>query len=283
VLVLITAVLVAITNIVKKHILNHEHALEQMAAESPFRLLVLIVLIPFVELPTLTEFGFILVAAMLLFFTILYRNKSYRHMPISTVSPLMNLSPIFLLLIAVTILGERLTAVQLGGIFLVMIGGYLLDLKNKNLLAPLKHAAGSKYTATVVVTLIFLSLMGSIDKYILQTVAIPSVTYLFWLYLIYCALALTTHITQYGYTPLIADIKKGGKWLFISGSISVTEIMILYHALSLPGVLITLVVPLRRTATLIETAVGGTVFGEKNLKQKIFASLVMVAGVVLIV
>ena len=283
VLVLITAILIAITNIIKKHVLNHEHALELMAAESPFRALILVVLIPFVQIPTGIEWGLILATTTALFFAQLYRNKSYRHLPISTVAPLMNLSPIFLLVIAVTFLGEQLSALQLIGILCIMLGGYLLDLQGKNALGPLKKAAGSKYTATIILTLIMMSILGALDKYGLQTIGIQPISYLFWVYLLYVLLVVGVQVYRFGAEEIQEDIRKGGKWLFLAGTLSMTELLILYHAIAIPEVLITLVVPLRRTATLIETFVGGKIFGEERLAQKVFASCVMILGVLFIV
>ncbi|MFT4250556.1 MAG: EamA family transporter [Candidatus Woesearchaeota archaeon] len=282
-LVLITAVLIAIVNIIRKHVLNHEHALELMAAESPFRALILLALIPFVQFPTGIEWGLILATTTALFFAQLYRNKSYRHLPISTVAPLMNLSPVFLLVIAVTFLGEQLSPLQLTGIICIMLGGYLLDLRGKNLFGPLKKAAGSKYTATVILTLIMMSILGALDKYGLQTIGIEPISYLFWVYLLYILLAVGVQTYRFGVEEIQEDIRKGGGWLFLAGALSMTELLILYHALAIPGVLITLVVPLRRTATLIETFVGGKIFGEQRLAQKVFASCVMIFGVLLIV
>lgn len=282
-LVLITAVLSAIINIIKKHVLNHEHALEQMAAETPFRMFAILFLIPFVEIPTLEQAGMIIITATILFFTILYTNKSYRHLPISTVAPLRNLSPLFLFVIAIGLLGERINTWQFLGIGLLMIGGYLLDLQGKDVFAPLRHAAKSKYSATVIVMLMFMSILGALDKINLQELAIPSFSYLFWLYLVYSILSFSAHSIQYGNTQILDDIKKGGKWLALTGALTVIEISILYYALAIPGVLIILVVPLRRTATLIETFVGGKIFGEKRLAQKVFASCVMILGVFFIV
>lgn len=282
-LILITAVIVAIVNIIKKHLLSNEHALEQLAAEVPFHLLAILFLIPIVEIPTLAEATMILFTAGVLFLTHLYRNKSYRHLPISTVSPLMNLSPLFLFIIAVGFLGERITNAQLLGVCLLMAGGYLLDLKTRDWLAPLKSAAKSKHSVTVIATLIFISIMGSLDKVNIQELGIPVFSYLFWLYLIYSTFTLALHTKQYGHQTTIKNIKKHPGWLMLTGFLGVAQIALLYYTLSLPGVLIILVVPLRRTATLIETLVGGAIFHEKHLLQRSLASLIMVAGVLFII
>lgn len=283
VLVLITAVLVAIVNIIKKHLLNNEHALEQLASETPFTLLATLLLLPYVEIPTLGQAAMILFSAGVLFLTQLYRNKSYRHLPISTVSPLMNLSPLFLLIIAVGLLGERISNTQLLGICLLMAGGYLLDLKTQDWLAPLRSASKSKYSVTVIATLIFMSIMGSLDKVNIQQIGIPAFSYLFWLYLVYGTFTLALHTKRFGHQATVKNIKTNTGWLLLTGMLTVAQIALLYYTLSLPGVLIILVVPLRRTATLIETLVGGAIFHEKNLLQRSLASLIMVVGVLLII
>ena len=281
--VLISAALVGISNIIRKHVLNHEHAMEQLAASAPFRLLLILTLLPFIQLPDWHTLGLILVAACVLFVAMLYRNKSYRHLPISTVAPLNNFSPVFLLVIGVTLLGESLSPGQLGGMALIMLGGYTLDLKGANLLGPLKHASRSDHTANVVVMLVFISIIAAIDKTLIGTVGIPFATYLFFLYLFLAVISIGLDYAWYGLAEIEEDIREGGWWLFFATAFSFASIIMLYHAFSLPGVLVTLAIPLRRTATLIEVVFGGTLFHEHGLGRKAGAAAIMILGVLLIV
>ena len=54
-------------------------------------------------------------------------------------------------------------------------------------------------------------------------------------------------------------------------------------AVALPGTLINLIVPLRRTSTLFSSFFGGILFHEKNLKKKLVATVIMLLGIILIV
>lgn len=278
-----SAVLVAISNIIRKHVLNHQHAMEQLASSAPFRVLMLLGILPWVGFPGWRMLGLIYVASGVLFTAMLYRNKSYRHLPISTVAPLNNFSPVFLLLIGVLVLGEQLTWPQLAGVLLIMIGGYALDLKGRTLLAPLKHATRSDYTANVILMLIFLSIIAALDKTIINTFGVQFTTYLFWLTAFLVINSILMQYALYGLQDIKEDLQKGGVWLFFETLFSFASIILLYHAFSLPGVLVTLAIPIRRTATLLEIVLGGTLFHERGLTRKAVAGGVMVLGVLLIV
>jgi uncharacterized membrane protein len=55
------------------------------------------------------------------------------------------------------------------------------------------------------------------------------------------------------------------------------------YAISLPGVMISLVIPIKRLSALFSTVIGGELFHEKYLLRKSIACVVMIIGAVLIV
>ena len=283
VLVLISAVLEATSNVIRKHVLNHEHALEQLAVESIPRLALVLLLIPFLTGTSFAEKTLIFCASLLLASALLYRNKGYRHLPISTVSPLFNFSPVILLVLAVLMLNEQPTALQLVGIGLVVVGGYALDLRTKNLLAPFKKAAKSPYSAAIILSIVLFSFMALVDKILLDQQALPIVDYLFWLYIFLGINTLLLHWWWYGLGMLEEDLKKGWHWQLAIAACSIVGILFFYYAISLPEVLIALAVPVRRTSTLLEVLIGGRIFKEKNLLQKSFATGTMILGVTLLI
>ncbi len=282
-LVLASAALEATGNVIRKHVLNHEHALEQLAVESIPRFALALLLIPFLTGLQLHEYVLVYAASALLATALLYRNKGYRHLPISTVSPLFNFSPVILLVLAVLVLNEQPTLLQVLGIGFVVIGGYALDLRTKDLFAPFKRAAKNPYSAAVVTSLVLFSFMALVDKILLDQQALPIMDYLFWLYIFLGINTLAVHAYLHGLSEIKQDLKKGWYWQLAIAACSIVGILFFYYAISLPEVLIALAVPIRRTSTLLEVIIGGQIFHEKRLLQKSLATITMVLGVLLIV
>ena len=283
VLVLASAVLEATSNVIRKHVLNHEHALEQLAVEAIPRLALALLLIPFLVGTGWQEKTLIYCTSILLASALLYRNKGYRHLPISTVSPLFNFSPVILLLLAILLLNEQPTALQLLGIGFVVLGGYALDLRTKDLLAPFRKAAKSPYSAAIILGLVLFSFMALVDKILLDQQAYPVVDYLFWLYIFLGINTLLIHWWWYGLGDIKEDLRKGWYWQLAIAACSIVGILFFYQAIQRPEVLIALAVPVRRTSTLLEVIIGGRIFKEKNLLQKSVATGIMILGVLLIV
>jgi len=64
-------------------------------------------------------------------------NIAYKDCEISTVSPLLNINPLFVILISYIVLGEVLTLVQFFGVLLILSGGYIVTLSSvKNFFKP---------------------------------------------------------------------------------------------------------------------------------------------------
>ncbi len=53
-------------------------------------------------------------------------NIAYKRCEISTVSPLLNINPLFVILLSYFILGEVLNGKQFIGVLLILIGGYII-------------------------------------------------------------------------------------------------------------------------------------------------------------
>ncbi len=278
-----SALAVALGDLVRKHILNHEHPMEQVAAEAPFRLLILLFLIPLVSIPSWPVLLAIVGSAALLATLLVYKNRAVRHLPISTVAPLWNISPIVLLPLAVILLGEHPAIIQIGGILLIAAGGYLLDARRGHVLRPLKTLRKHPYTGLVFLVLVLLSVQSMVDKTFLTRVGVPVFTYLFWLYLFTALISLGANYAKYRLRGVARDLRKGWFWLLFSAAAAITDISLFYSAIALPGALISLAIPIRRTATLMETILGGRLFHEDGVWRKTLGCAIMVAGVILIV
>lgn len=282
-LVLASAVLMALASVIRKRVLGHEHAMETLATESVFRILIMLLFVPFIRLPHGAEWILVLIAATVQIATGYYRLRAYRHMPISVVAPMHNLSPAVLLVLAIVVLGEQPTGVQFLGIVLLVLGGYALEMRDRDPLTPFRRLANQKYLPVIAAMLVLLSVLGIIDKIAVSRFALPVLTWYFWSHLLSSMGAVSIQVTRYGIGPLAHDLRADGLWLGMAAIFATVNILLLFSAIALPGVAISLAIPLRRTATLMETFLGGRLFHEEHLLQKALACAVMLAGVVLIV
>ncbi|HLC98751.1 MAG TPA: EamA family transporter [Candidatus Nanoarchaeia archaeon] len=279
ILVLVSAFVFGISEVIKKKVLAKEHTLQFTSSFHLVIFAIILVLLPKVEF-YLTGFQWFMIAiksaflalAAFCFFRLL------RHYEISEVEPLKNISPLFLLPLGFALLGERPTALNLSGILLLIAGTYIIESDHKiiNLKEPFRILKEKKIVL-LLVYLIFISLCAIIDRYIIKTVDIYS--YYFIQSMLTAAIFMGIEFAR---KDGMNDLKNAFRrdWLaIITAAILVVASDILYlKAIAIPAALIVLVIPMKRLSTLVSAFIGGELFHEKGLKIKIAACLIMVAG-----
>jgi len=142
------AVLLAITDITRKKVLFREPSREY--------LLVFVILTAFFTtfLAPLVTFTLPLKSWMLII-TVAgiaaagnhFLFKTLKHFDLSTFLPLTNIQPLFILLLGVLFLGEKISSLQFVGIALILTGSYALELQGHlKILHPLRMLKRSKFT-----------------------------------------------------------------------------------------------------------------------------------------
>lgn len=281
-LVIISAVLFAFSNIIRKFVLGKEHPLEFLAARGLFTIFILLFLVPWVDTALdIRVLGLIFVSSLVASVGYYYQTKAQRHTDISILSPLQNLSPLFLLLIAYLFLGESITAVQFIGIIAIVGASYSLAMqKGDNVLSTLKHFTEDRWIH-IWVSVLLLAIAVAFDKFLLGT--IRPVTYMFFLWLFSNLNYIILNWWLYDWKHIAVDLQKGWHWLFIGALLNVVSMLCFYVAIGTPGVLVSLAFPLKRSSTLIETIFGGRMFHENNLVSRIVASIIMCIGIIFLV
>lgn len=281
-LVLLSAILFAMANIIRKHVLNKEHTLEFLAARGFFTILLLLLLAPWVNFGLDWRWlGLIYLASLIATVGYYYQTKAQRRTDISYLAPLQNLSPLLLLLIAYLFLHETLNPVQMLGVLALVFGSYAVTATTTNsFLAPLRELRND-YWHHIIISVVFLAIAVLMDKFLLLTV--DPVTYLFFGWLFMNLNYMVLDWVRYDWEHIMVDFQKGWHWLLLSALFSVASMLLFYTALSWPGVLVSLAFPLRRFSALIETVFGGSLFHEKHLPLRMFACLIMLVGAILII
>lgn len=220
-------------------------------------------------------------------FSIIYL-KLLRKYDISLITPLMNLSPLILLILSYIFLGEVISSIQLIGIFVIIISTYFLEvtLKNHDNKNPHKlhfinlKNRNWKFFIQTFSMLLIISITAISDRLILSKVDVY--TNIFFASSIILIILFFYYIKERILIYSIKSILNEPETFLIAVLTNVSTFFILI-AISLPFAILSLVIPLKRTSTLFSSLIGGLLFHESHLKQKMFATSGMLIGVLLIV
>ncbi|NQU98320.1 DMT family transporter [Candidatus Woesearchaeota archaeon] len=282
--ILLSAVFIAFLNMVNKKILIHEHAMEFLSSRAPLVIIISLFLLPFVNFNIpLKVYVLIYTMSVLVSAGAIYLNKGLRHGEISTISPLTNISPVFLLIIAYFILGESPEAKQYFGVFLLILGAYSLEvgITNKGLLEPIKIFLKSKIIHYVIFSMVVFSITATFDKFIITNYT-NFQTHFFLLMIFTSINYMLVDSYRFGYREIIIGLKKDFKFHLGSSIFLFLGNFFYFSAVSFPSAPISLLIPLKRTSTLFTTIFGGKLFHEENLLVKVLACIIMIWGAVFI-
>jgi len=277
----LAALLTAAFTIIEKKTLLKEHAMEFSTVLAIFNFLIALVLLPYInfDLPIKT-LGLMYLASVFGSIAFLFVAKAVRHMDVSIVSPLMTFSPAIVVVLAFFILGEKVTSLQLFGIILLIIGSYVLEAENHGTKKIFTKTFKSNYFYYIFLALILYGFCSIFDKFILRTVSpltyIPIVQFFIAINFI-----ILICIFHNGFEGIKHGVRSAGKWIFLV-AILVTSYRLAY-AQAVSMTYVSLVIPIKRMSAFFATAVGGKIFHEKNLTQRILACVIMLIGAFLVI
>ncbi len=283
-----SALTAGLFQIVEKKVLLKEHSLFFLVTSSFLMLLFSLPMIPagFVGALSSIMLVYILIKCTFAVALFVLCAKTIKHMDISEFGPLMNLSPLVLLVPATLFLGEKLTVMNFMGILLIVGGAYVVELKD-GWKTPLRRAAKDKYVHYIFWSAIFVALAASMDKFILaKSVEIDVNTFFFYNRLFIALLLLGAYFIfrdKKLKDSLPVTFKRSFWWILIASILFMATDYVYFSAVAVPIAMVALVIPLKRMSTLIMTVFGGEMFKEDNLVRKTVACLIMIAGAALIV
>jgi transporter family protein len=202
-----------------------------------------------------------------------------KHLPITIASPLRATAPLFTVMGAVLLFGERPTSGQWIGIILILTS-YLLysksSRKDSNTKAP------TIWILFMILSAITGAISGGFDKFLLQTEALPPLFVLCW-FLFYLSIV-------YGFIALFFWFPQRTKSTPFSFRLAIVLVGVLLviadisymTALSNPLAKLALVSSIRRSNVLISFIGGVILFREGNIRQKLVPFTGIIAGLILI-
>jgi len=274
----------AVASILQKKVLFREHTLEFSLALSIMNVVAAIPLALFADFSNVDFFvlGIILAGSVPSFLSFLLFTKSLRKLELSESSPLFSLAPIFVTLLAFLFLGERLTMIQMGGVLLMVLGIFVLEMKSLRLFVVPIGSERSRSLFYVFLSLVLYGFSAILGRIILADfgvdplantfIASVFIAVLFLMYAVACDFPLRS---------LYAGIRQSFMPIILISVMITIHRVLLGTAIQI-GTAIGLVIAADRLSVLFSVAGGGKFFHESRMVKKIFSSAVIVAGAVLL-
>jgi bacterial/archaeal transporter family protein len=276
-----SALFFSLNHILRKKILENSNVLEMMIITGSMGFLMMLPFIGFIDFNVSPRNLFlILINAVLAISGTFLLNIAYKNCEISTVSPLLNINPLFVILLSYFALGEVLNNIQFAGVVLILIGGYIITLKSVGHFFRPFTSMPKKYFLLVLTTLVLWSFCPILIRIvILKTDAL---TYMFFYSMSLFWILIIVMVARNKFLDVIALAKERWLLLAITSLFWVTSDFLQMAAIAIPSALVSLLMPVKRISNLFTVTLGGSLFKEKNLKMKSTACVIMLIGLFVI-
>ncbi|PSB28697.1 hypothetical protein C7B69_09930 [filamentous cyanobacterium Phorm 46] len=206
--------------------------------------------------------------------TLLY-IKAIKLSDLSLTVPLVALTPLFMLLTSPLIVGEYPNFFDYIGIFLIVIGSYLLNIKEKSqgYLAPFKALLNEPGPKFMLIVAFLWSITSNFDK-----IGVKNSSPIFWLFSLFgtmsiLLLPILLHKTPNPGTKILKQLPM----LATMGFFNAIGVLCQMQALTLT--LVVQVIAIKRTSVLMGVLFGHFIFKEKDIQQRLLGAGIMVLGV----
>lgn len=228
---------------------------------------------------TMSEHGFLFMKSSLVGLSWTCAFFALKHLPISIATPIRATSPLWTVLIAVALIGERPTGRQAIGICVILSAFVAFSLVGRK--EGIKFHK-DRWVALMLAATLLGAASALYDKFLLQNLKLPPAAVQAWfsIYLVPVMLPLWCKW-------LYAD-RKSSPFEFRT-TIPLIAVTLLiadfcyFTAISEQDALISIISPIRRTSIAIPFLYGVVVFGESNWKPKLICIVGILLGVLLLI
>ena len=208
---------------------------------------------------------------------ILYTHALQRG-DLSATVPIITFTPLFLLATSPLIVGEFPTVIGGAGIVLIVVGSYLLNVRERShgALAPLRALLHEPAARMMLGVAFIYSITSNIDK-----IGVQSSSPVFWSFAV--SLLMTLMLTPVAFRRARAStvpLRPRFSTLALAGVFA--GLVVIFQMTAIELTLVAYVVAVKRTSTIMSVLLGHFVLGEEGLRERLSGAIVMVLGVVLI-
>lgn len=280
ILAILSAFFEAVKDVVSKHNLKANDEYVVTWSLTFFTATFLTPLLFIIEIPPLNQqfwIALLIGASMNAVIALLY-IKAIKLSDLSLAVPLVALTPLFMLLTSPLIVGEYPNFFDGIGVFFIVMGSYLLNIKEKSqgYLAPFKallHQPGSKLMLLVA----FLwSITTNFDK-----IGVQNSSPIFWVFALLTTMSVLLlpvllHKTSNPKRQIIQYLPM----LMATGFFNALGVICQMQALTMT--LVVQVIALKRTSVLMGVLFGHFIFKEKDIQERFLGAAIMMGGVLFI-
>ena len=243
-------------------------------------LLVVIFIVPVPELDGIFYKAFFIALPLEVITVILY-IKALKLSPLSLTLPFLSLTPFFLILNSYLILGEKVSLLGGGGIFMIVSGSYVMNLgEMKNgLLGPFKAIKKERGSLLMICVAFLYSFTASFGKMAIEhsSPLFFGATYFIALNIVFAPIGVWM-----GKKELGAFLREGKlKKLIIPGFFY--ALMVITHMTALKLTKVAYMISVKRASLLIGLLYGHFIFREENIRSRSMGALLMFIGFLMIV
>jgi len=201
-----------------------------------------------------------------------------KHLPLTIASPIRASAPLWTLLGAVFLFGEKMSGLQWAGIFITLLFYYLFSLAGKKEGIDFRR---NRWILYMILATILGSISALYDKFLVLRLGRMAVQAWYSVYLVPVMLVMLFISWQSRRSSFFPY-----RWTWtiplIGITLSVADFLYFY-SLSVPGALIGVVSTLRRGSVLVSFLGGAHFFGDKNVRIKLLILAGILAGILIIV
>ena len=283
-LALLSAIFSAGAAIEQKKILKKLGALEfsfLLAGANALLVLIYLLLVPFPR-PDITSVIILSGKTILGAGAFLCVMIAIKNHELSSVLPLLALTPAFVAVTAFLFLNEKLALNEIAGMILMLGGIYTLETKERNILTPFKIFFSSPKKKFVLFALLLFTVSSVIDKLLVGKYKMNPTDFVLlqqlFLFLVFAFFAIGAGKLQSSLSKLKGNTIK--MLLIIS---ALTILYRLFYIKSLEGGAVALMLTIKRLSVFFAVMASGKLLREKNIFRKSIASLFIIIGAYLII
>ncbi|MFC2135469.1 EamA family transporter [Bacteroidota bacterium] len=207
-----------------------------------------------------------------------------KNMEISGSLPLLVLTPGIVAVFAFFLIGEALSIYEIGGMFLLLAGTYILEAKpGYDVFYPFKVFHKSKFHHFIIFALLLFTVTSILDKVLLKNYQLPPHIFLgFQQLFLAINFLIIVLFTNKNPLKLIKSVNRELiVWIILASILTVGYRYTQIEAVKIAPV--ALVLSIKRTSVFFAAVGGGRIFNEHNLIKKALATAIMVAGAIIII
>ena len=210
----------------------------------------------------------------------LFTGRAYHSGDLSLNYPLTQTSMIYVPLWGVMLLGERLSRIGLLGILVVLMGGYLLQMRRvtmRELLRPFGSLVEPSVQAALAAGFVY-SLGAIVDK--IGVTTYPSLYFTFLLVVSMLALMTINVLRPCHRSQIISEWRDNRRLILTGGPLMMASFISFRYGLALAPM--SYAIPVRQSSIVAGVLIGALILGETCGRIRFIASLLILSGICLV-